>query len=223
MEDEYLEYAEISNTNPDRIKTYRSNQLQGKPWVFENMTPFDIFFVYQPLHISPLGTNLEYVPAKLGTLKKNQTKSFLRDSKGRILEAGGVIIADQPELRDKYVLDPQYKRVRIGTAVYDIGGPGENFFNLYADIAGVHITNHFPFPINIYYQGNLVAWADKYDGLQYLGGSAAVIYFNNNGEGLNFLDILSFHQTDGPFLYKVKLNDTHIQNIHVGVIAPASV
>ena len=46
------------------------------------------------------------------------------------------------------------------------------------------------------------------------------VYFNNNGEGLNFLDILSFHQTDGPFLYKVKLNDTHIQNIHVGVIAP---
>ena len=215
-------YAEISNTEADMQQTYLARLMADTQWTFRNQTPFKINLTYRPLHVDPSGSNRDYTPAFLGTLDKNQKKPFTKDSKGRILKAGGVIEVDPPVLLEKYVLDPKYKTVLVGTAIYDIGGPGENFHNLYADIGGVHIINHFPFPVNIHYKGNLAAQVGKYDGLTYQGGSWATVYFNNTGAGFRFMDVISFSKYKGPFLYSVQLNDTHIQNIHIGVMSPIS-
>ena len=215
-------YAEISNTEADMQQTYRAQLADGTKWAFHNQTPFKISLTYRPLHVNASGSNRDYTPAFLGTLDKKQKKPFTKDSKGRILKAGGVIEVDPPVLLEKYVLDPKYKTVLVGTATYDIGGPGENFHILYADIAGVHIINHFPFPVNIHYKGNLAAQVGKYDGLTYQGGSWATVYFNNTGDGFRFMDVISFSKYKGPFLYSVQLNDTHIQNIHIGVMSPIS-
>lgn len=213
-------YTEISHTEADLQQTYLAQLMENTDWTFQNQTPFKIRLTYRPLHIHPAGSNLSYMPAFLGTLGKTQSKTFTKDSKGRVLTAGGVIEVDL--LLEKYVLDPKYKKVLVGTATYDIGGPGGNFHNLYADIAGVHIINHFPFPVNIYYKGNLAAQVGKYDGLTYQGGSWATVYFNNTGDGFRFGDVVSFWKYNGPFLYSVQFNDTHIQNIHIGVMAPIS-
>ena len=215
-------YTEISNTESDMQQTYLAQLMAETKWTFQNQTPFKIRLTYRPLHVDPAGSNLSYRAAFLGTLDKKQKTTFTKDAKGRVLMAGGVVEVDPPVLLEKYVLDPKYKTVLVGTATYDIGGPGENFHNLYADISGVHIINHFPFPVNIHYKGNLAAQVGKYDGLTYQGGSWATVYFNNTGAGFRFMDVISFSKYKGPFLYSVQLNDTHIQNIHIGVMSPIS-
>ena len=216
-------YAEISNTEADMQQTYLAQLMANTQWTFQNQTPFKIKLTYRPLHVDPAGSNLEYGPAFLGTLGDKQKKTLNKDAKGRVLKAGGVVEVDPPVLLEKYVLDPKYKTVLVGTATYDIGGPrSSNFHNLYADIAGVNIINHFPFPVNIHYKGNLAAQVGKYDGLTYQGKSWATLYFNNTGAGFRFMDVISFSKYKGPFLYSVQLNDTHIQNIHIGVMSPIS-
>jgi len=215
-------YTEISHTEADKQQTYLAQLMADTDWTFQNQTPFKIRLTYRPLHVQPAGTNLSYITNFLGTLEKKQSKTFTKDSKGRVLKAGGVVEVDPPVLLEKYVLDPKYKKILVGTATYDIGGPGQNFHNLYADIPGVHIINHFPFPVNIHYKGNLAAQVGKYDGLTYQGGSWATVYFNNTGDGFRFGDVISFLKHNGPFLYSVQFNDTHIQNIHIGVMSPIS-
>ena len=215
-------YTDISYTEADIQQTYLAQLMKDTKWTFQNKTPFKIRLTYRPLHIDPAGTNLSYRPALLGVLEKNQSKTFTHDSEVRLLTAGGVVEVDPPVLLEKYVLDPKYKKILVGTAVYDIGGPGQNFHNLYADIPGIHIINHFPFPVNIYYKGNLAAQVEKYDGLTYQGGSWATVYFNNTGDGFRFMDVISFEKYNGPFLYSIQLIDTHIQNIHIGVMSPIS-
>lgn len=214
-------YVEISNTEADRHQSFVAQQLAGQPWQFNNDTPFDLLLYYRPLQTDAAQMpNSAFAGALLGEVSKHKSKIFLKDSLGRTLKAGGTIEADPAVLLDKHVLDPKFKVLRMGSVVYDIGGPGENFHNLYADIPGVHVVNHFPFVVDVHYKGNLAAKVAPYDGLRYLGGSAATIYFNNSGDGLNFLDVIEFYQQDGPFLYKVALNDTHVQNIHIGVVSP---
>ena len=215
-------YAEISNTEADHQQNYLAGLAADSLWTFHNQTPFKLQLTYRPLHVDPAGSNLDYEPAVLGTLGKREKKTFATDSKRRPLRAGGVVEVDPPVLLEKYVLDPKYKTVLVGTATYDIGGPRANFRNLYADIAGVNIINHFPFPVNVYYKGNLAAQVGRYDGLTYQGKSWASLYFDNTGDGFKFMDILSFSKYDGPFLYSVQLNDTHLQNIHLGVMSPIS-
>ena len=127
-------YSDISHTEADIQQTYLAQLMKDADWNFQNQTPFKIRLTYRPLHIDPAGSNLSYRPAFLGVLGKNQSKTFTKDSKGRLLKAGGVVEVDPPVLLEKYVLDPKYKKILVGTAIYDIGGPGQNFHNLYADI-----------------------------------------------------------------------------------------
>ena len=148
-----MEYTQISNSEADRLKTYRAEQMKDTPWTFQNMTPFPFPLSYQPLHIDPALPDTAFSVANLGVVPPYDKAVFTEDVQGRTLSSGGTIEVVNPDLiLGKYVLDPQFKLVRLGTSVYDVGGPGMNFHNLYADIPGVHLVNHFSFPLDFFYK-----------------------------------------------------------------------
>lgn len=216
-----MTYAEISNTEADRYKSARTRRMASTPWQFENVTPFELQLNFAPFHADAAAPNTDFTSQVLGTLAPRETRSFMHDSAGRVLGAGGQIGVVAPgRYLSAYVLDPQYKLVRLGAAVGDAGGIGENYHNLHADISGVYIHNRFAFPLEVKYRGNVVGHIGPYDGMNFLGGSNATLYFDNAGAGLSYMDTITFSQLGGPFLYRIQLNDTKLENIHVGAPAP---
>ena len=61
--------------------------------------------------------------------------------------AGGVVEVDPPVLLEKYVLDPKYKTVLVGTATYDIGGPEKIFVICMQTSLGFILLIIFRFPL----------------------------------------------------------------------------
>ena len=216
-------YAEIEDTSSSRIRGYQADLIAGLPWTIHNALPFAIRVMYQP----PGGK-----AAVLTKVRAHGRKAVRADAAGRPLVPGGVLAAaaaagpdQRAAVAGPYVLDPQYKSLSLGAASYDDGGHGQNFYNLHADVHGVHIVNHFPFPLELVFEGNVVAVVGAADGRGYHSGSQAQVYFDNAREGLRLGDVLTVRTMKHPTgravtLYSVVLDDIHTHTIHLGVVAP---
>ncbi len=209
------EFAEVSHTVSDKLRDFAARRNNGPPWAFQNTTPYETRLYYQP-------PGSAQAPSEaLALLKGHEQRTLSADSAGRTLSAGGIVTADfLPVLGKPYVLDPQHKLVLLGSVVYDIFGHGGNYYNLYADLAGVHFVNHFPFDVDIHYQGNLVAIVGAYDGLGFYSNSRATIYYDNTRDGLRLGDVFFLYKRSAEFLYAIKIDDVQTKNIHIGVTAP---
>lgn len=207
------EYSGIAQTASSRLRAFEAWREAGKPWTVQNVLPWPVRLMYLP----PYGADA----ASVAEIGPRATRAVVADAKGRPIAPGGFITANAADGRvvsGPYQLVGEHKTLAVGSALYDDGGFGENFFNLQADLAGVHFTNHFPFGVQVWYKDNLVGEMGPGTGLEYFSNSTAQIYFDNAGAGLRLGDVLTI-RAGHDLLYNLTLNDTHIQTIHLGVTA----
>nr|QBK85448.1 MAG: hypothetical protein LCMAC101_00350 [Marseillevirus LCMAC101] len=121
-----------------------------------------------------------------------------------------------------YFLREFRKEINIGDVVYE--GTMTIYHSSESALPGIWIHNQLLFPLNIYYGGHLVSQIGAYDGMNYLGGSRASIWFDNQRQGLAFDAPItlaySLPESEGTseFLFSVFLYDAKMKNMIVGVI-----
>lgn len=118
------------------------------------------------------------------------------------------------------LLKPWGRDIVIGDTRFSIGEGRGIVRASNWDMRGVWLHNHLSIPLNVHYKGNLVVQLHPYDGLGYMAGGAANVYFNNSGQGLNRGDVLSFTYADGSNkkLYDTVLSNVQANNIHIGLV-----
>jgi hypothetical protein len=124
---------------------------------------------------------------------------------------------------ESFTMRTLWKNIKIGAVTHSsTSGHGEVQVSN-ADISGIWIHNRMTFPIDIYYKNNLVAQIFGYTGLEYMGGGASSIYFDNDREGLNIMDQISFRYSlpgsQGKYLFTVTIDDQHCNEMFVGVVS----
>lgn len=202
----------------DDILRQRSAQAQRlNKWVLINMLPNHLVIYHQPYlqeanYLTDLQSRqtLEYPYDKFGD--RDVLYVFVRDESGKL-----------HLFLEPYVMWNIWRMIQIGTVGYrstdgHLQTQASNW-----DMRGVMLHNKTRFPLDVYYKGNLVAQMYAYDGMTYLGGSAASVYFDNDRQGLNFGDELTFRYSlpgegNSKFLYSITLDDTQAQDIHIGDI-----
>lgn len=93
-----------------------------------------------------------------------------------------------------------------------------NGYNLYADIPGIRIHNHFPYPIEVTYK-NLVFTLGKGSWRSFVGGSPGIVYFDNQGNGVDVGDTFSVNILDERKIKagEFKIPNRYVRNVHIGV------
>jgi len=92
-----------------------------------------------------------------------------------------------------------------------------NGYNLYADMPGIRIYNHFPFEVtvnykNISFQIGPDSWRD------YLGGSKGMVYFDNQGNGIDVGDVFNVTVAEKTKpLVEFKIPNKNSRNVHIGM------
>ena len=122
-----------------------------------------------------------------------------------------------------YTIQSWQKDIRLGAVTYDTTD-GHNITQASNwDMRGIWIRNRLPFPLDVYYKGNLMTQVFSYNGLEYMGGGASTIYFDNDRRGLNFMDEITFRYSlpgeKGKVLFSVVLDDEMCNEMFVGVVS----
>jgi hypothetical protein len=91
-----------------------------------------------------------------------------------------------------------------------------NIYNLYADISGIRIYNHFPFEVTLGYR-NLTFQVPPKGWRDYVGGSPGVIYFDNQGSGLTIGDVFNVSTARNGQLVQFKIVNRIAKNVHIGM------
>lgn len=201
------------NVGEDSDASERSSLLKGKPWKFINLLPIPItLYITRPVKLDLVGT----IPAN-GTLVALRTKS-------------GMIIDGNVDLHATYQLAGfDYEITRPVTLFYDsrvakIGDVVQNgkdtttTIRSHADISGIRIHNRLGIPLNITFDGNIIATVEKDDGTDFMMGTPNSVFINNNSRGFRFGDVLAFSFRNGTKYCEVILNDNYLSDIYVGVI-----
>ena len=88
---------------------------------------------------------------------------------------------------------------------------------------GVWIHNRLAVQLDIQYHCILVAQVSGYNGIEYMGGGASSVYFDNSREGLNFNDEIEFQYSlpgiAGAKIFSVKIDDEQCMSMYVGVVS----
>lgn len=90
-----------------------------------------------------------------------------------------------------------------------------NGYNLYADLPGLRIYNHFPFAVQIAYKNvTFDIGAGTWRG--FVGGSPGVVYFDNQGNGLDVGDTFYVKTSEWKQLANFTIPNRYTRNIHIG-------
>ena len=113
------------------------------------------------------------------------------------------------------------KKYFFGGTSFNSFSADVNGYNLYADLPGVYIQNHFPFPITLTYR-NLSFDIGENSWRDYKGGSEGIIYFDNQGQGLSVgSEFTVFMKKEGggsQKLMEFKIPNKYVRNIHTGTV-----
>jgi hypothetical protein len=214
--DNSFKYQHLAQQNSDYIRLQESYSKRNEPWYFINMLPTTL-----QLYLKRDG-KINF----LTEMKQNQTLKLQHDlfrDYDKIYTYyklnNGKLISFLPTHR----LFLNSKTVKFGAVTYSSedgrdGGSQNGFY----DIKGIWINNKLPFPIDMYYKGNLVVQFYGNKGLDYMGGGASEIYFNNGGDGLNYLDTLEFRYSmpdNSKFLFKVIIDDVYCKKMFIGDVS----
>lgn len=122
-------------------------------------------------------------------------------------------------LTDSYELQPGQRHLALGTVMYDPLPPSPAFRNLYAELSGMNVYNHFRFPIDLYGpEGTLLAQ-----------NVTSRVYVDNVRWGFHVGDWVTVARTPPPsappggrpnVLYRFQIVDPLEKEVHVGVINP---
>jgi hypothetical protein len=203
------DYLKVSNTQSDHLISRDRFRFADCPWSLHNKLPLKIIVV------SSRG-NIIINPNAV--VKKPAT--FFRDQDTIIIYYGK--IAECNRLFDEHTVRDHLKNVIIGGVAYEFGEGQRQYSNSYNPISGVKIHNHFTFPLRVYSNRDATAvtlTAD--DGMGAMGGSGSVYYNDNNHRGFKIGDVLYFGLVVGTKIvhnFNVVLKDTHISDVHVGVV-----
>lgn len=91
-----------------------------------------------------------------------------------------------------------------------------NMYNLYADLPGIRIYNHFPFQVQINYK-NMVFNVKANSWRGFIGGSPSIIYFDNQGQGLDVGDVFDVSLSGYGNITQFKIANRYVRNVHLGV------
>ena len=116
-----------------------------------------------------------------------------------------------------------WKTIRLGAITYSSGaGNGEVQASNW-DMRGIWINNKMRFPLDIFHNGILKAQVSAYNGIEYMGGGASTIYFDNNREGVNYGDVFEFRYSlpgREEKIFSTTIDDEQCMHMYVGVISP---
>lgn len=226
-----IAYRQLAGLTGDELRRASIIAQTNINWKFINKLPSDFHLYVKPgstLMVNDVVYGLGKLPAS-GTLK------FAHDT----FKTGDLLIVlfkhlDQHDLAagyknyqamQPYSLREFQKEINVGDVVYtDNSLTSSASISAFNPISGIWIHNELLFPLNIYYGGNLVSQVGAYDGMSYLGGSRASMWFDNQRQGLGFEAPLtlaySLPESEGgtEILFTVFLYDNKMRNIHVGVI-----
>ena len=172
---------------------------KGKFLPFANLGP------YQEKTLKSPGTSYE---TKIAAMKSQQSASLLTNP---IYYARG---------------DSRQPKYYFGSVTWNSTEMDTNIYNLYADIPGLRIYNHFPFEVTIRFR-NLIFKVPSKGWRNYVGGSPGIVYFDNQGSGLAIGDVF-LASISGPSsqdsikLMEFKIPNRLVKNIHLGSTSTAT-
>lgn len=207
-----MDYTLLSNDNGDIQRTISSNFQKNDNWTITNYLPLDLYIYIEkfcrnkPLHF------LAVIKAK-DTITINKDKLSEKD----ILRTYVLSKSKLYQIMNKYIIKNFAKNIKLGDVGYHSLGGNSEFQASHSDMNGIHLKNRLSIPLNVYYKGNRVAELGPYIGLSYMGGGNSDVYFDNDRQGIDFEDVLTFKFGD-KLLYSIKIIDEQAQDLHIGII-----
>ena len=211
-----FEYSRLRDTNGDVLRNISAEMQRDVPWTLKNMLPVKLELWLEKYQSGD--------PRPFGILDEFETKVFppstfsVRDQLFTYIRVHGKLYP----LLEPYMFRDIWKTVRLGAVTYDSGAGHSVVQASNWNMRGVWIHNRIRVPLDIYYKGNLVAQVSAYNGIEYMGGGASSIYFDNNREGLNFEDEIEFRSSvpgHNKKLFSVTLDDQQCTQMYVGTVS----
>ena len=227
---ESFQYNRLAGMVGDKLRHDSTVTQENVNWKFNNILPSD-FHLYMKPGSSLMVNDVVY---DIGKLPANGSLQFAHNT----FNDGDLLIVlfkhlDQKDLAagyknyqamEPYSLRGFQKKINIGDVATSFTSTPSEYLSPYNALPGVWIHNRLLFPLNIYYGGKLVSQLGAYDGMTYMGGSRATIWFDNRRMGLDFEAPItlaySLPESEGTseYLYTVFLYDNKMRDIYVGVI-----
>jgi hypothetical protein len=180
-------YQNITGTPSDMQRLYTAAAIQNEPWYILNVLPSTLSLFLKRNGSAKLSFLVDIHPQKV----IEYPPSFFSegDKLYTYYKKDGTYI---PFL-ETYTMVPQAKTIKLGAVTYSSEGGRGGSQTGYYDMKGIWLANRLPIPLDVYYKGNRVVQLYGYNGLDYMGGGASEVYFDNNRQGLHYLDTLEFH------------------------------
>jgi len=212
-----FDYFHLRGTIDEVLRAQSAKNQCSKEWKIINMLPTNLELwsekkwtgTAEPLTKIKARETLVFEPNKFSD--GDQLYTYFRTPQGKLI----------PFL-EPCSLRCIWKNVKLGAVVYrSTGGHlGEQASNW--DMRGITLHNKMRIPLNVFYKGRLAAQISAYDGMSYMGGSASTVYFDNDRQGLNMWDKLTFsYSVPGLMnkeLFTVTLDDVQMQDVHIGEV-----
>jgi len=214
-----FEYQNITGQSSDILRLQTSYNRRNEPWYFINALPSRLTLFIQKhgeinlnfLTILEPHQIIKFDPTFFS--EKDKIYTYYRLNTGKLI----------PFL-ESYKIILQSKTVKFGAVTYEHDGGSNSGTNAgFYDIKGIWLANKLPIPLDVYYKGDLVVQLYPYRGLNYLGGAASEVYFDNQRQGLNYLDTLEFKYSlpgaSNKFLFNVILDDVKCTKMFIGTVS----
>lgn len=210
-----MDFFRLNGVNGDYIRDASAISQKLKRWRLRNLLPVDI-----RIYVRNANTNnthvLTDIPAR-GTHYVEPHEIRGGDELYTVYMDGAKPIP----IMDKFTVHDFHKYIVFGAIAY---APAHEIHTkcVNSDLNGVWIHNKFHFPIDVYYKGNLAAQIRGNNGLGYMGGGASDLFFDNDRQGLNFGDILTFKASLpgklGREISSIQITDNRMAEMYVGIV-----
>ncbi len=212
--DQFL-FEKLRSTGGDVSRSLSAMAQATNPWILENMTPTKLY-----LYTQQYGGGTTKILTELESFEKRYINTI---NEGDNLYVFVMKEGKLTPFMDSYICREFRKHIRIGAITYSSDGGRNEVRASNWDMRGVWIHNKLAVPLNIHYKGRLAAQIYGNTGIDYMGGGGSSIYFDNDREGLDFMDEITFsYAIDGKNDTKYTtaiLNDVQCVSMFVGVVS----
>lgn len=209
-------YQNITGMPSDIERLQTAANIRSEPWYIMNVLPSILYLFLKKNGSFQLSFLTEIGPQKV-----------IKYSSGYFAEGDKIYTFYKKDGKyipflESYTIIPQAKTIKLGAVTYSSEGGRGGSQTGYYDMKGVWLANRLPIPLDVYYKGNLVVQLYGYNGLDYMGGGASEVYFDNNRQGLHYLDTLEFRYSlpsDTKKLFSVTIDDVECMKMFIGTVS----
>jgi hypothetical protein len=181
-----------------------------------NLMPFDVMVI---LFEGEYGQGRFKPLARLGKLQSKVVPfpGTSYDTKISCVREGEAALLTMPIYfgRNTSPRDTQNLKYFFGAVSWNSTGMDTDTYNLYADVIGIRVYNHFPFAVQVQYKNQTFnIGANSWRG--YIGGSPGVIYFTNQGQGIDVGDTFDVTIQGYGVVTQFMVPNKFAKNIHIG-------